>query len=149
MSALVSTLYALRPRDEAQPLWSWVNFYQDTTGAANPVTSATHFPPSDKLWLITNVYGLAKGVAATTIAESVRFFVINSGGGIAATIAGERVNPPLAAGASMILHKKVEIVLDGDRTGIQSRFGFDAANAGNQVQWSFSGYEIPRGNILG
>lgn len=148
-TGVVEQLFTLRPRDESQPLWSPMQYYQETSGSVTvTVNSAVIQPPLDKIWWITGVYGLAKGTVGV-VPESIRFNLISlpAAVGILQAIAGTRWDQ-LPAGTTGIFSQRVEALAIGGYSGVRATFGFDVGDAANVQHWSFYGYETPKGNVL-
>jgi len=145
--APISTLYGLRDIDQSQPQWSVLKYYKVAVANDVLIASADLVPPDDKLWWITNVFGLMTPGATVKVQSA--WYQIVSRGQVVGGIGGERISGGGADGESAFFNVPItDVCLIGGFTGIKARFNFSAADPANQVAWGFNGYVTPKGNVL-
>ena len=146
-AGLLSTLYGLRPIDETQPQWSIVNYYQEFTATQAQNNSTTFEIPRGKVYFFTSIYCLLKPEAAS-LPESFRFVLLTTGTVVSTLFGGRIPSVDTTVGESTIFSAKVAGVGVGGLHQYRGIFGFNQAAVSHTVNWGFTAFSFPQGNIL-
>jgi len=147
MPGPVNQVYQLTPRDMAGPLWGFIHRRTTAAGTATTLTrNAVHFadlaPPIGTVLFLTRIFAVAVPGAGQNV-TNLELTVADAADNVLSIL---RESPSTETIKRFTLEADIPLLVG---TNILRLVGtFDAGVASNRIGLHFSGYVMPRGNVV-